>query len=72
MYSMTVNDSIKLIAGSFVLISIVLGYLVHEYFFLFTAFVALNLIQSSFTKWCLMDKFLKKAGVKEGGESCSV
>lgn len=69
---MTVNDSIKLIAGSFVLASIILGYFVNEYFFLFTAFVALNLIQSSFTKWCLMDKILKKAGIKEGGESCSI
>lgn len=69
---MTINDTIKLIAGSFVLISITLGYLVNEYFFLFTAFVAINLIQSSITKWCLMDQILKKVGVKEGGESCSI
>ncbi len=67
---MTINDSIKLIAGSFVLASLILGYFYNEYFFLFTAFVAVNLIQSSFTKWCLMDKILKKAGVKEGGSSC--
>ncbi|NOQ71252.1 MAG: DUF2892 domain-containing protein [Crocinitomix sp.] len=69
---MTINDSIKLIAGSFVLISIVLGYYVNSYFFLFTAFVAINLIQSSLTKWCLMSKILKKIGVKEGGDSCSI
>ena len=69
---MTINDSIKLIAGSFVLISIILGYFVNEYFYLFTAFVALNLIQSSFTKWCLMDQILKKVGIKEGGDSCSI
>ena len=69
---MTINDSIKLIAGSFVLISILLGYYVNDYFFLFTGFVALNLIQSSFTKWCLMDKILVKLGVKEGGASCSI
>lgn len=68
---MTVNDLIKLIAGSFVLASIILGHLVNEYFFLFTAFVALNLIQSSFTKWCLMDQILKKLGVKEEA-TCSV
>lgn len=68
---MTVNDLIKLIAGSFVLASIILGYLANEYFFLFTAFVALNLIQSSFTKWCLMDQILKKLGVKEEA-TCSV
>lgn len=69
---MTMNDLIKLIAGSFVLISLVLGYFVNPYFFLFTAFVALNLIQSSFTKWCLMNKILKKLGVKEGGDSCAI
>jgi hypothetical protein len=69
---MTINDYIKLIAGSFVLASIILGYFYSEYFFLFTAFVAVNLIQSSFTKWCLMDKILNKAGVKEGGDSCSI
>jgi len=69
---MTINDLIKLIAGSFVLTSVILGYFINEYFFFFTAFVALNLIQSSFTKWCLMDKILKKIGVKEGGDSCSI
>lgn len=69
---MTINDLIKLIAGSFVLISIALGYFVNEYFFLFTAFVALNLIQSSFTKKCLMNTILVKLGVKEGGESCAI
>jgi hypothetical protein len=63
---------IKLIAGSFVLVSIALGYFYSEYFFLFTAFVALNLIQSSFTKWCLMDKILQKFGVQEGGAGCSI
>lgn len=69
---MTINDSIKLIAGSFVLASVILGYFLNEYFFLFTAFVGLNLIQSSITKWCLMDTILKKVGVKEGGDSCSI
>ena len=69
---MTINNYIKLIAGSFVLISILLGYFVNDYFFLFTGFVAINLIQSSFTKWCLMDKILKSLGVKEGGDSCSI
>jgi H+/gluconate symporter-like permease len=69
---MTINDSIKLIAGSFVLASIILGYFYNQYFFLFTGFVGLNLIQSSFTKWCLMEKIVKKFGVKEGGDSCSI
>lgn len=61
---MNIQDAIKLIAGSFVLISVILGYFVNEYFFLFTVFVALNLIQSSFTKWCLMSEILKKLGLK--------
>lgn len=69
---MTVNNSIKLIAGSFILISVLLGHFINENFFFFTAFVAINLIQSSFTKWCLMEKILLKAGVKEGGDSCSI
>lgn len=69
---MKINDYIKLIAGSFVLISVVLGYFVHEYFFFFTLFVAINLIQSSLTKWCLMDKILTKLGVEAGGDSCSI
>ncbi|MCB1231357.1 MAG: DUF2892 domain-containing protein [Verrucomicrobiae bacterium] len=30
----------------------------------FTAFVGANLLQSAFTKWCLMEKILAKAGVK--------
>lgn len=57
---MTVNNSIKLIAGSFILISVLLGHFINENFFFFTAFVAINLIQSSFTKWCLMEKILLK------------
>lgn len=69
---MSINDLIKLIAGSFVLISLALGYFVNEYFFLFTLFVAVNLIQSSFSKWCLLSKILRKLGVKEGGESCAI
>jgi hypothetical protein len=69
---MTVNNSIKLIAGGFVLISVILGHFINENFFFFTAFVAINLIQSSFTKWCLMEKILLKAGINEGGDSCSI
>ncbi len=55
---------IRAIAGTFILLSLFLGHTVHEYWFLFTAFVGFNLLQSSFTKWCLMDKILKALGVK--------
>ncbi len=62
---MTVNDALRLIAGSFVLLTAALGYYVHPAWFLFTAFVAVNLIQSAFTKWCPMMTFLRKAGLKD-------
>jgi hypothetical protein len=48
------------LAGIFVLVSLALGYWVSPWFFLFTAFVGLNLLQSSFTKWCPMEKVLEK------------
>lgn len=54
---------IRRIAGTFVLASLALGYWVSPLWFLFTAFVGLNLLQSSFTKWCLMEDILAKLGV---------
>ena len=62
---MTVNvdTALRGIAGFFVLLSLALGYFVHPYWFLFTAFVGLNLFQSAFTGWCPMMAILKKAGV---------
>jgi hypothetical protein len=62
---MTVNDSLRAIAGFFVLASVALGYFVHPGFFLFTAFVGANLLQSGFSKWCPMIAILRKAGVKD-------
>ncbi len=54
---------IRLIAGSFIIISLVLSRLHSPYWLLFTAFVGLNLCQSSLTKWCLMEDILAKLGV---------
>ncbi len=62
---MLLNDWLRLIAGTFVLISVILGLLFSNYWFILTIFVALNLIQSAFTKWCPMITILKKLGVKE-------
>ncbi len=62
---------IRLIAGTFVLTSLALGYLHHHYWYFFTAFVGLNLVQSVFTKWCLMEDILRKLGVKDKGQCCS-
>lgn len=62
---MTVDKMLHLIAGSFIFISVVLGFLVNHYFFYFTAFVGLNLFQSAFTNWCPMMTFLRWAGFKD-------
>ena len=57
---MTLEESLRGIAGTFILVSLVLGYWVNENWFFLTAFVGLNLLQSAFTKWCPMITFLKK------------
>jgi hypothetical protein len=62
---MTVNEALRAIAGAFVLVSLALGWWVHPGFFLFTAFVGLNLFQSAFSKWCPMITILRKAGVRD-------
>jgi hypothetical protein len=67
---MTINNAIRVIAGTFVVISLALGYFVNEKWFLFTAFVGLNLFQSGLTKWCLMEKILVKLGMKAPGDEC--
>ena len=56
---------IRAIAGSFVLISVILAVKVNINWLWFTAFVGANLLQSSITKWCLMDTILEKLGVKD-------
>jgi hypothetical protein len=60
---MKMHYIIRRIAGTFVLASLALGYWMSPYFYLFTAFVGLNLLQSSFTRWCLMENMLAKVGV---------
>jgi hypothetical protein len=60
---MTVERYLRLIAGLFVMLSVVLGYYVNPAWFLFTAFVGLNLFQSAFTNWCPMMTILRKLSV---------
>jgi hypothetical protein len=62
---MKMEQIIRAIAGSFVLVSLLLGYIFSPYWHLVTAFVGLNLFQSAFTKWCLMEDILTKLGVKK-------
>ncbi len=62
---MTIERSLRGIAGFFVLLSVALGYWVHPGFFLFTAFVGANLFQSAFTNACPMMSLLRKIGMPE-------
>lgn len=62
---MTINDYLRAIAGFLVLLSVALGHWVHPGFFLFTAFVGLNLLQSAFTRWCPMISILRALKVRE-------
>jgi hypothetical protein len=60
---MTVERALRLIAGAFVALSVVLGIYVNVNFLWFTLFVGLNLFQSAFTNWCPMMALLRRAGL---------
>lgn len=62
---MNLNELLRLIAGAFVLVAVILGATVHPYWSFFAALVAVNLIQSAFTGWCPMMALLRKLGVQE-------
>lgn len=59
----TMEQKIRAIAGTFVLASLALGWYVSPLWFLFTAFVGLNLLQSSFTHLCPLERVLGNLGV---------
>jgi len=61
---MDLHAWLRLIAGTFVLLSVTLGYLVSPWFLLFTAFVGLNLVQSAVSGWCPMMSLLRSAGIR--------
>lgn len=56
---------IRAVAGSFILISLVLAVKVDQNWLWFTAFVGANLFQSSITKWCLLERILENFGIKD-------
>jgi glucan phosphoethanolaminetransferase (alkaline phosphatase superfamily) len=62
---MDIQRWLRVIAGFFVLVSLALGYFTSPYWFLFTAFVGLNLLQSGFTTWCPMMAILRRLNVPE-------
>jgi hypothetical protein len=61
---MTVDTTLRLIAGAFVTASVLLGIYVSPHFLWFTLFVGLNLFQSGLTDWCPMMAILRKAGLR--------
>jgi hypothetical protein len=61
---MRLEALLRLIAGLFVMLSVMLGMYVDQRFLWFTLFVGANLFQSALTNWCPMMTFLRKAGVK--------
>ena len=63
---MNLDRVIFAMAGIFILASLALGHFVHEYWFFFTAFVGLNLLQSAFTGFCPAALIFKMFGVKSG------
>jgi hypothetical protein len=62
---MTVNDAVRALAGTMVLISIALVYFVSPWFLLFTAFIGLNLLQSAFTGFCPPSYLFRRMGLSD-------
>jgi hypothetical protein len=63
---MTVERYLRLIAGTIVLMTLVLSLYHSPRWLYFTGFVAVNLMQSAFTNWCPMMTFLRKLGIRDG------
>jgi hypothetical protein len=59
------NKVFRIVVGSFILISLLLTNYVHQNWMWFTVFIGVNLIQSGFTKWCLLETILSKLGLKD-------
>jgi hypothetical protein len=60
---MALERWIRLIAGTFIILSVALSYFHSRMWLLFTLFVGINLFQSALTRWCLMEDVLRKFGV---------
>jgi hypothetical protein len=69
---MTVERYLRLIAGTVVMVSVALAWLISPLWLILTAFVGLNLLQSAFTNWCPMMTILRIAGVTECGTKIKV
>jgi hypothetical protein len=62
---MTVNKALRAMAGIVVLLTLALGHWVSPWWYLFTAFVGLNLLQSAFTNWCPAMTIFRKLGLQD-------
>lgn len=65
-----IDRLLRLIAGSFILLSLVLAHYHSSHWLWFTAFVGLNLVQSYFSNWCPMITILEKLGVPRWPKDC--
>ena len=63
---MSIDNAVLSFAGFMVVLSLALGYYVHEYWFLLTAFVGLNMLQAGFTGFCPAAKIFKALGLRPG------
>jgi hypothetical protein len=63
---MNIDRLVFAVAGSFILLSVILALVYSPYWLFFTAFVGANLLQSSFTGFCPLAVILKKVGVRTG------
>lgn len=59
------NKVFRILVGAFILISVLLSVYVNQNWLWFTGFIGVNLIQSGFTKWCLLETILSKLGLKD-------
>jgi hypothetical protein len=59
---MNVEEGLRLVAGTFLLLSLALAHFVNPNWLWFSAFIGLNLVQSAFTKWCPMMVILRRLG----------
>ncbi|PTL99805.1 MAG: DUF2892 domain-containing protein [Bacteroidetes bacterium] len=66
------NTYFRVIVGVMVLLSVVLTFYINQNWMWFTVFIGVNLIQSAFTKWCLLETILVKLGVKKEGNGCTI
>ncbi len=64
---MCIERYVRLVAGSFVLLSLLLAHALTPWWYLLAAFVGVNLLQASLTRWCLLESILRKLRVPECG-----